>query len=279
MPELPEVETVCRTLSGTIVGNGLETAHVLWGRTVEPTDPTDFAYRVAGSNVLEITRRAKLIVMRLSTGDVLTTHLRMTGKLLYSAPATPPLEEPERHLRVAFELSDGGRLDFFDARKFGRMSLLTPAEWHEVSSNFGPEPLEAEFTPELFYEGLKSTRRQIKPLLLDQRFLAGVGNIYADEALFQARIHPQKPANSTSRRKAGLLHGAIVETLDSAVRNAGTTLRDYRSGTGDQGSNQHHLKVYGRPQGSSCVRCGTKLKRLVVGQRGTTICPRCQRLR
>ena len=279
MPELPEVETVCRTLEKPVVGRRLETAHVFWARTVEPENPGEFSSRIVGLQIDGISRRAKLIVMALSNGDVLTTHLRMTGKLLYTAEGDPPPDEPERHLRVAFELEGGGRLEFYDARKFGRMRLMAEDEWYIMSSEYGPEPLGAAFTPEQFYSKLRLTRRQIKPLLLDQRFLAGVGNIYADEALFKSRIHPQKAASSISRRKANLLHGAIRETLASAINNSGTTLRDYRSGSGDEGRNQRYLNVYGRPEGATCVRCGTRLKRLVVGQRGTTICPRCQRLR
>lgn len=279
MPELPEVETVCRTLQEPLVGRAFTSAVVTWPRTVEPLPPGDFIARVTGTRVDGIDRRAKLIVMQLSSGEILTTHLRMTGKLLYSLAGSEATGEPERHLRVAYELDNGDLLEFFDARKFGRVRLLTCEEWHVMSASYGPEPLDPAFTPDEFYHRLNRTSRQIKPLLLDQTFLAGVGNIYADEALYLARIHPLKPASSISRRKAEDLHAAIVSTLQQAIDNAGTTLRDYRSALGGSGSNSRNLNVYGAPKGSLCRRCGSRLKRLVVAQRGTTICPRCQRLR
>ncbi len=279
MPELPEVETVCRTLSGPLIGRRLDSALVTWPRTIEPLQPEDFISGVTGVSVERISRRAKLIVMGLSSGLILTTHLRMSGKLLYSLAGEDGPPEPERHLRVAFQLDNGDLLEFFDARKFGRMRLLTMPEWDQVSRAYGPEPLSPEFTIETFYDRLQRTNRQIKPLLLDQSFLAGVGNIYADESLYLAKIHPAKAASSISRRKAANLHAAIVNTLSLAIENAGTTLRDYRSALGDSGSNRSSLHVYGAPSGATCKRCGTTLKRMVVGQRGTTICPRCQRLR
>jgi len=278
MPELPEVETVCRTLRGPLVGRRIDSALVTWPRTVDPLSPDDFVTAVNGSSVTSVHRRAKLIVMELSSDRILTTHLRMTGKLLYSAAGEFDAGEPERHLRVAFQLDNGDDLEFFDARKFGRMRLMTVPEWAKVSGEYGPEPLSSEFTADLFYDALQRTSRQIKPLLLDQSFLAGVGNIYADESLYLAKIHPRKAASSISHRKAGNLHAAIVKTLSQAIENAGTTLRDYRSALGVAGTNRSSLHVYGAPKGAVCKRCGTTLKRLVVGQRGTTICPRCQRL-
>jgi len=279
MPELPEVETVCRTLRTPLVGRSLRTALVTWPRTVEPLPADTFVDRVTGETVASISRRAKLIVTQLSSGAILTTHLRMTGKLLYSVAGGNGASEPERHLRVAFQLDNGDDLEFYDARKFGRMRLLSPDEWQAVSDSFGPEPLSPEFTAEVLYDRLQRTTRQLKPLLLDQAFVAGIGNIYADESLYLARIHPLKPASSISRRKAGDLHGHIVATLSRAIDNAGTTLRDYRSGLGEIGTNRASLNVYGAAPGTVCKRCGTRLKRLVVGQRGTTICPRCQRIR
>ncbi len=279
MPELPEVETVCRTLREPLVGRTISAAVVTWPRTVEPLDPGDFTARVSDATVDAIERRAKLIVARLSTGDTLTTHLRMTGKLLYTRHGATPPEEPERHLRIAYELDNLDMLEFFDARKFGRVRLHTAEEWDDVSASYGPEPLDPDFTSDWLYQRLRATTRQIKPLLLDQKFIAGIGNIYADEALFLARIHPLKPANTISRRKAEALHQAIVSVLSQAIANAGTTLRDYRSGSGAIGMNKPNLNVYGAPPGTPCPRCGARLKRLVVGQRGTTICPRCQRLR
>ncbi|MEZ4523710.1 MAG: DNA-formamidopyrimidine glycosylase [Thermomicrobiales bacterium] len=278
MPELPEVETVCRTLREPLVGRRIESVEVFWPRTVEPTPVAEFISEVPGNGITRVDRRAKLIVFELSGGGVLTTHLRMTGQLLYRPAEAVKAAGRGNHLRVTFELDNGARLDFIDTRKFGRIRLLSLEDWEARSAEFGPEPLEAEFDPETFYSMLRSVNRQIKPLLLDQTFIAGIGNIYADEALYAARIHPQKISSSISKKKARLLHDAIVDTLSSAIENAGTTFRDYRSGLGESGTNQSRLLVYGAAPGTECARCGTPLRRIVVGQRGSTICPRCQRL-
>ncbi|CAN5737196.1 bifunctional DNA-formamidopyrimidine glycosylase/DNA-(apurinic or apyrimidinic site) lyase [soil metagenome] len=279
MPELPEVETVCRTLRGPLSSRVLTGVRVDWPRTIEPVAIPEFASRLNGQRVRTVFRRAKLIVCRLSDDSVLATHLRMTGKLLYVTQDAGSIDEPSRHLRVRIELDNSDRLEFYDARKFGRMSLLTGAEWTARDAMFGPEPLEPEFTADVFFERLRSTRRQIKPLLLDQTFIAGIGNIYADEALYRARIHPLQISSTISRKKAASLHSAIVDTLTAALENRGTTIRDYRSAPGVSGSNQSNLLVYGARPGSRCGRCGAELKRLTVGQRSSTICPRCQRLR
>lgn len=279
MPELPEVETVCRTLRDPLVGRSIQSALVTWPRTVAPLDPAAFISRVVSSEIMSITRRAKFIVLELSSGEILTIHLRMTGKLLYLAAGSDGAGEPERHLRVAFQLDNGDDLEFYDARKFGRVRLMTAEDWAQLSERIGPEPLDPTFTSTSFFESLRTRQRQIKPLLLDQTFLAGIGNIYADEALYLARIHPLQRASTISRRKAERLHQALVSTLSRAIENAGTTLRDYRSGLGETGTNFANLNVYGAAPGTRCRRCDTPLKRLVVGQRGTTICPRCQRLR
>ena len=279
MPELPEVETVCRSLRGPLTGHTVTGVTINWERTVDPHDPIEFSKNLAGKRIERVFRRAKLIVFRLSDASVMTTHLRMTGKLLYVENGTCGSNEPAKHLRLAIQLDNGGRLAFYDARKFGRIRMYSARDWESLSASFGPEPLDPEFTSRHFYERLQATRRQIKPLLLDQTFLAGVGNIYADEALFRARIHPLTISSSISRRKSTDLHSAVVETLMIALGNQGTTLRDYRSGLGEEGSNQSSLLVYGAKPGTPCPRCGTTLKRLVIGQRGSTICPRCQRLR
>ena len=255
MPELPEVETVCRSLRGPLSGRTVTGVTINWERTVDPHDSGEFSKNLAGKRIECVFRRAKLIVFRLSDASVMTTHLRMTGKLLYVESDGSSANEPASHLRLAIKLDNGGGLAFYDARKFGRIRMYSAPEWDSLSASFGPEPLNPEFTARQFYERLQATRRQIKPLLLDQTFIAGVGNIYADEALFRARIHPLTISSSISRRKSSDLHRAIVETLTIALGNQGTTLRDYRFGLGEQGSNQSSLLVYGAKPGTPCPRC------------------------
>jgi formamidopyrimidine-DNA glycosylase len=280
MPELPEVETVCRTLTPHVVGKTIVSAEALWPRTVAPAEPGTFSSMLRGQRIERVHRRAKLIVFDLSGGAVLSTHLRMTGKLIIvDSPRAVDVGEPASHLRALLTLADRSELRFYDARKFGRMRIHSADEWLALAREYGLEPLDPAFTPSRFHQLIHSRNRQIKPLLLDQAVIAGIGNIYADEALFKARIHPLQPSSTISRRKSHALHAAIVETLECAIRRQGTTIRDYRTGNGETGTNQAALLVYGAPPGSPCPRCGTVLEKLIVGQRGTTICPRCQRLR
>jgi formamidopyrimidine-DNA glycosylase len=279
MPELPEVETVCRILRPLVSGQIIASTSVFWPRTVEPASADEFVERVRGAKILSVARRAKLIVFHMSGEQVLTTHLRMTGKLLYVPSPLEDVGEPSTHLRALISFESDARLEFYDARKFGRIRLYSESEWEAYQAMFGPEPVDGSLDRATFTRMLKSRKRQIKPLLLDQQFIAGIGNIYADEALFKARIHPLKDASTISAVKAKLLHGAIVETLETAIANSGTTLRDYRSAPGALGTNQDVLNVYGAPRGTPCPRCGELLAKIVVGQRGTTFCPRCQRMR
>jgi formamidopyrimidine-DNA glycosylase len=233
-----------------------------------------------GKRIERVHRRAKLIVFDLSGGFRLSTHLRMTGKLIVvNSQASLEVGEPANHLRSQLTLDEGTELRFYDARKFGRMRIHSADGWLALDRDYGIEPLDNAFTPSRFRQLIHGRNRQIKPLLLDQAVIAGIGNIYADEALFKARIHPLQQSSTISRRKSHALHAAIVETLECAIRRQGTTIRDYRTGDGETGTNQAALLVYGAPPGSPCPRCGTLLEKLVVGQRGTTICPRCQRLR
>lgn len=280
MPELPEVETVCRALAPFVTDQTFAAARVHWVRTVEPHDPAGFVATIPGKRVLSVSRRAKLIVFELSDDLVLTTHLRMTGNLRFIGVDSEPEIAPQKHLRLEFDFESGDALHFYDARKFGRVRLYSSAEWAGYQSTaFGPEPLDPALDGRTFAAMLQSRKRQVKPLLLDQTFIAGIGNIYADESLFKARIHPLQPASTISTRKARELHQAIVETLEAAIANHGTTLRNYRSALGEAGENQRELLVYGAAKDAPCPRCGTKLRKIVVGQRGTTFCPRCQPMR
>jgi formamidopyrimidine-DNA glycosylase len=273
MPELPEVETVARGLQASLVGRTIAGVEVRWPRSVIPPDPTAFARRLMGQTVTSVGRRGKWLVIALSDGDTLLVHLRMTGQLVLEAGEGPD----DQHVRVLFLLEDGGRLRFSDMRKFGRLWLVDdPAA---ALGALGPEPLGDGFTAARLGEMLARRRGRIKSLLLDQRFLAGLGNIYADEALWQACIHPLRQADSLSPAEVRRLHRAIRSVLRAAISSGGTTLPDrtYRQTDGRSGEFASRLAVYGQ-EGQSCPRCGTPIERVMVNQRGTHFCPRCQSL-
>jgi formamidopyrimidine-DNA glycosylase len=273
MPELPEVETVARGLRMSLVGATIVGAEVRWTRSVIPSDPPAFARRLVGQTVTDVGRRGKWVVIGLVGGSALLVHLRMTGRLLLESEAGLD----DRHLRVLLFLDDGRRLRFFDQRKFGRLVLTS--EPQEVLGELGPEPLAEEFTPEQFLELLGRRRGRIKPLLLNQRFLAGLGNIYADEALWRAGIHPLRPADTLTPGDVRRLHRAIRSVLRAAIASGGTTLPDrtYQQVDGRSGEFAGRLAVYGRAD-QPCPRCGVAIERITVGQRGTHLCPHCQSL-
>lgn len=277
MPELPEVETVCRTLRPLVTDRTINSCTILWPRTVAPQDEGWFQEAVVGHVITSVERRAKFIVLQLQAGSVLTVHLRMTGELLYQpSDQAPPDKARAPYLRAEFGFDNDDRLLFYDTRKFGRIQLLDDSEWHDQDADLGVEPLSEEFTPALLRSMLRSRRRQLKPLLLDQTVIAGLGNIYVDEALFLARLNPLQLSHQVSARKAGHLHAAIVEVLTNAIHHRGTTLRDYRGGMGQRGENQSRLLIYGSKDGAPCPRCRRPVRHVFVGQRGTSYCPRCQ---
>lgn len=278
MPELPEVETLRRTLHDPLVGKRIDALHVFWPRTIEPHALEKLSLALVGRSIVGTRRRGKLLIVDLDDGAALTVHLRMTGELLYRPDARTPRDaDREPYLRAVFTLSDGAELCFYDIRKFGRIGYVAPDEALDPAPRIGIEPLSPEFTlPAL--RALLSRRRAMKPLLLDQTLVAGLGNIYVDEALFRAGIHPLQPADQLTDDQIERLHRSIVAVLSEAIENRGTTFRDYRSGLGESGANKERLRVYGRPAGSVCVECGGTLERLVVGQRGTILCPSCQPL-
>ncbi|MGQ9667139.1 MAG: bifunctional DNA-formamidopyrimidine glycosylase/DNA-(apurinic or apyrimidinic site) lyase, partial [Anaerolineae bacterium] len=214
-------------------------------------------------------RRGKFILFALDDGRWLLAHLRMTGGFCVFPTTTPP----HAYVRVIFHLADGRDLWYVDIRKFGRLYLVDSPE--EVLHTLGVEPLGAEFTVERLADILRRRRGHIKPLLLNQSLIAGVGNIYADEALFRAGIHPLRRACELSAEEIQRLHTAVQQVLQEAIDHRGTTLRNYRDANGEEGENQFRLDVY-RRQGEPCRRCGTPIERIVVGQRGTHFCPRCQ---
>jgi formamidopyrimidine-DNA glycosylase len=275
MPELPEVETVARLIRPGVEGRRVREAEVLWPRTTGGLDSGELTRRVTGRRIARVWRRAKWIVLDLERGGRadghLLVHLRMTGRL----HVVDARDEPDPYERVRLELDRRGALQFLDVRKFGRFLHAETTE--EAFADLGPEPLGEEFTAEWFRRALRARRRALKPLLLDQTFLAGLGNIYVDEALFRARLHPLRRSDAVPARSADALHGAIREVLAEAIEREGSSFDTfYRTPEGKPGSYQHQFQVYGR-DGRPCRACGATLRKLVVGQRGTHVCPRCQR--
>jgi formamidopyrimidine-DNA glycosylase len=270
MPELPEVETYARDLDHALRGRVLQGAWVGWAAQAPCNRPAALGGEVAGRTVLSVSRRGKYLVMELDRGWLII-HLKMSGRLVVE-----PSDEPaRRHAHVIFRLDGGDELRFLDPRKFGRVYLVDdPAG---VLGRLGPEPLGCELTAEAFSLRLTGRRRRLKPLLLDQEFLAGLGNIYVDESLWAARLHPLRPAASLGEAEARGLHAAIRDVLRLAIAARGTSLGDgsYRDLTGNPGEMQGSLAVYGRA-GAKCLRCGGPIERITVGGRGTHLCPRCQ---
>ena len=265
MPELPEVETTVRILRAELVGRRFGAVTMHWPR--HSSCPEAVCAELPGRLVTGVTRRAKYVVIHLEPADrTLLIHLRMSGRL----EVWPAGETPDPYAHTVFALDDGRELRFSDTRKFGRIWLL--ADPDEELSKLGPEPLGAEFSPAWLRERLGARKRVIKPLLMDQSFVAGIGNIYADESLFRAKIDPRRPANSLSAEEVAALHGAIQAVLSEAIEHQGTSF-DW---VYPNGGMQERLQVYGRA-GEPCLLCGTSIERIVLGQRGTHFCPQCQR--
>ena len=279
MPELPEVETVARDLRPELRGRSVVRAEVTLDRIVRFPDARTFADGLAGARIEAVERRGKYLVLPLSRPqggeDELVVHLGMTGHLEVRDPDAPA--RPHTHFRA--RLDDGRELRYADARQFGRL-LLGPREVLEdrrAMPRLGVEPLSPEFTAAALDTVLRSTRRSVKAALLDQRGVAGLGNIYVDEACFRAGVRPQRRCPRLTRRERAALHEAIVWVLRAAVRNRGSSVDDYRDAWDAKGSHQEELLAYGRA-GLPCLRCGhPAMRRAVVAGRGTTWCPGCQR--
>ena len=275
MPELPEVETVRRLVRPSLLGRRIESVRVEWLRTLAGDSVRRFRKAVVGARVCEVRRRAKYIVLELerdghAQGGIVV-HLRMTGRLHVDRAD----EEMRPYTRVACRLDDDNELRFVDVRKFGRFRYA--ADPQELFCDLGPEPLGSAFQPQSFHDALHSRKRLLKPLLLDQSFLAGLGNIYVDETLHRTRLHPLVRSDRIRRPKAQELHAAIRSTLKEAIAREGSSFDTfYRTPEGQPGSYQDQFRVYGRT-GQPCPVCGATIRRLVVGQRGTHVCPRCQR--
>ncbi|HEX5505286.1 MAG TPA: bifunctional DNA-formamidopyrimidine glycosylase/DNA-(apurinic or apyrimidinic site) lyase [Thermomicrobiales bacterium] len=272
MPELPEVETVRRGLHEQLAGRTFAGLSFLeWPRTIESPAPDELDRRLAGRRVIGVGRRAKFLVLDLEGGEHLVIHLRMTGQLRV-LPADAPRD---RHERVAFALAGGDELRFTDTRRFGRIALLDDAALAARFRDLGPEPLGDDLTAADFAARLAARRTRLKPLLLDQSFLAGLGNIYVDEALFRAGLHPLTIAADVPPARAAALYAAIREVLTDAIGSGGTTFSTYRDAFGQAGDYYERRRVYGRA-GEPCPTCGAQIERIVVGGRGTHYCPICQ---
>jgi formamidopyrimidine-DNA glycosylase len=276
MPELPEVETVVRQLRPQLVGRTVSGVEVLWARTIARPSVRAFRTQLAGRRVVALGRRAKYLLATLDDGRLLVGHLRMTGRFLVrSVAGRPEPGEPDgRFVRVRLALEGGGEVLFSDVRKFGRLALVSALE--DALPELGPEPLSPAMDGAWLAGALAARRRLLKPLLLDQSFLAGLGNIYVDESLHRAGLHPLQSSARVSRARAGVLADAIREVLTRAISAEGSSFDTfYRTPEGRPGSFQDEFAVYGRG-GLPCRACGTTIRRIVVGQRGTHFCPRCQ---
>jgi len=276
LPELPEVETVTRTLRELVQGKQIERVQVYLPRIIQrPADIEQFCDALVGHTIIDVTRRGKFIRILLD-GLVLVSHLRMEGRYgVYEQH-----EELEKHTHVVFTFTDGTQLRYKDVRQFGTMHLFSEGEdLNELPlKKLGVEPLSEQFTAKVLREKLQHRQSKIKPLLLNQELIVGLGNIYVDEALFAARIHPERSPSSLSKSEWNKLHKAIVETLTSAVEAGGSSIKSYVNGQGEMGMFQQQLLAYGR-ENQPCSGCGTLLTKFVVGGRGTHICPKCHKMK
>jgi formamidopyrimidine-DNA glycosylase len=273
VPELPEVETVRRRLEPALVGRRFEHVEIDDSRLTRPDDPAEVAAELTGERVEALERRGKYLVVRFESGRVLLIHLRMTGTLLHAVPGNPA-DVP--HRRAVVNLDDGSDVVYRDVRRFGTWLLVEPDALDSyLAQRLGGEPLGRTFTTRSLAASLANRRAPVKAALLDQRTLAGLGNIYVDEALWRARIHPLRPARELDADEVKALREGIKRALEAGIKRQGATLRDYRQPDGSAGSMQNEFKVYGR-LGEPCDRCGTPIEKTRVAGRGTWYCPACQ---
>ena len=272
MPELPEVETIRSRLAPALEGRVFERVTIADARLTRPELPEAVAHELQGERVEDVRRRGKYLIFAFESGRHLLIHLRMTGTLQH------PVEDgTDPYRRATITLDDGSDVAYRDVRRFGTWTLLEPGELDRyLAERIGREPLERSFTTRSLADALANRRAPIKGALLDQKAAAGIGNIYADEALWRARIHPLTPAGELTRDETAVLRKAIRKTLELGIARQGATLRDYRGPRGERGRMQLEFQVYGRA-GESCPRCGTPIAKTRVAGRGTWYCPACQR--
>ena len=305
MPELPEVEYTARQLRASVVGATISHVHIFWERTIGYPDPATFLLEVSERHIEGVRRRGKFLLLDLSGDLFLSIHRRMTGNLLLLPPGwhidtslhasdaaawstRGPTFMPESvhenaynrelyYCRICFDLSDGRRLLFTDPRKFGRIELWPCEREAEALRDLGPEPFGPAFTVGYLASELARRRTGIKQALLDQTIVAGVGNIYADEALFYARIHPLRRSDALTLAEISTLHEGIIAVLTLGIEHGGTSFNDYRDLWGEAGDNYNHVHVY-KQSGKPCPRCGMLIERMVIAQRSAHFCPGCQKL-
>jgi len=272
MPELPEVETVVRGIKPSLVGRRVEEMWHDWDKTIHSPTPDEFAARIVGQRFQNVRRRAKYIICELDN-DFLVIHLKMTGRL-YVVPAENDYDA-DKWVHFRLQLDDGTQLRFSDMRKFGKVYLTNDIK--TITGKLGPEPLEDSFSLDVFEERLAGRSKMIKPLLLDQTFVAGVGNIYADESLHMAGIHPKRRSNSLTDDEVQALHGTVRAALQKGIDQEGASFSWYRKPDGEPGAMHKHFLVF-RREGEPCYNCGTMVEKIRVAQRGTHFCPACQPL-
>ena len=280
MPELPEVENVRKGLDEMVVGETIDKVEVRWPRIIESPEQNLFSKRLMGQTIEEIRRRGKFLLFYFPD-YVMISHLRMEGKYQLMEPeADGRLPRRSKHMHVIFYLKSGRKLVYHDIRKFGRMSLVKKGSEfeHKSLAKLGPEPTTEDFKLEDMQEFLTRRTKAIKGVLLDQQMVVGLGNIYADEVLFLAKVHPITPANRLTDAEEIRIHEATIQIMSNAIKSGGTTIRTYQNAFGDEGSYQNHLKVYGK-NGEPCPNCGNEIEKIKVAGRGTHYCPVCQPLK
>ena len=280
MPELPEVESVRRGLNELVVGETVEKVEVRWPRIIGSPSHNQFSRQLIGQTIEKVDRRGKFLLFYF-TDDVMISHLRMEGKYALVEPEeNGQLPLRGKHTHVIFYFESGKKLLYNDVRKFGRMHLVPKGEEFKHTSlmKLGPEPIAKDFILEDMQEFLTRRTKAIKGVLLDQQIVVGIGNIYADEILHRAQIHPITPANTLTEDEEIRLHERIIQVMDEAVQSGGTTIRSYANAFGEVGNFQDKLQVYGR-DGEICFTCGTEIQKTKVAGRGTHYCPVCQALK
>ena len=272
MPEMPEVETIRKSLMDNVVNKKIESVSVFLDRLIKYPDAEQFVNVITGQTILQLNRTGKYLRFLLSDGTELIIHLRMTGQLLYSDS-----ELDVKYARLIMFFDDGSKLVYADLRTLGALYAVKKDELKLIKGldNMGPEPLSDEFTLDYLKSIAGKKRVKMKSFLLNQAYIGGLGNIYADEALFLAGIHPERLANSLKTEEIEKLYSAINKVISEGIRDGGTTFSDYRDGNGEKGSHQENLFVYQRTD-APCKTCGTAIERLVIGGRSSHFCPKCQ---
>ncbi len=286
MPELPEVETIKRELEKVLINKSIKNIEVLWPKTVYPTTPNQFKKILIGKKITNLGRRAKMILIDLSGKQSLVVHLKMTGQLIYvpkngklisGGHPTADVQIPGKHTRLIFDLTDGSTLYFNDLRKFGWVRIQDEKLKDHIAKNYGPEPLQKYFTLKKFEEILKRfPNRTIKQVLLDQTLIAGIGNIYADEACFLSDVMPNRPIKKLTKLETAQLHKNIIGVLKLSISKKGTSSKNYRRSNGEVGGFMPYLNVYGRAK-QKCKKCDTLISKIKHAGRGTHFCKVCQK--